>query len=135
VRNADEYFDDISDVKIAPDMLKLAEHILQKKEAEFEPANFEDHYEQALIEFIRKKQAKMPVLKGKTAQPVATNVVNLMDALRRSVQGGKDLPKPKKGKKRIAGQKEMLFPISGKAAPRETKAERPARAAPKRSAR
>ncbi len=58
-------------------------------------------------------------MKSKVAEPVATNVVNLMDALRRSVAGAggakaAPAPKPAKGKKRIAGQREMLLPISGK---------------------
>src|SRR5262249_1377385 len=72
----------------------------------------------ALTEFIRKKQSKTPILKGKAATPVATNVVNLMDALRRSVQGSSAAeasePKAKKGKKRPEGQREMLLPIAGK---------------------
>ena len=47
VRKADDYFDDIPDVKIAPDMLKLAQHIVEQREGEFDPNEFEDHYEQA----------------------------------------------------------------------------------------
>src|SRR5512140_1712800 len=49
VRNEQEYFDDIQDVKITKDMLDLAKHIVEKKSADFEPENFEDHYEAALI--------------------------------------------------------------------------------------
>ncbi|MGZ5827313.1 MAG: Ku protein, partial [Xanthobacteraceae bacterium] len=104
------------------EMLKLAEHILEGKEADFDPSEFVDHYEQALTEFIKKKQAKQPVMKSKAAPQVATNVVNLMDALRKSVQGGgKVEPKAKKGKKRIEGQREMLLPIAGKGNAREAK--------------
>ena len=43
-------------MKIAQDMLKLAEHIVEQKEGEFEPEAFRDHYEEALIEIIRKKK-------------------------------------------------------------------------------
>ena len=117
IRKADDYFTEIEDVKIDKEMRSLAEHILEKKEADFDPTEFKDHYEIELTEFIRKKQAKVPALKGKPTQPVATNVVNLMDALRRSVQGAKSSAPPAKatkGKKRAEGQREMLLPISGK---------------------
>ena len=93
-------------------MLKLAQHIVESKEGEFQPDLFVDHYEEAVIEVIRKKQAHVPVTKGE--KPSAPkNVINLMDALRRSVQEEKPA-KVKKGKKRIAGQGEMLLPIAGK---------------------
>ena len=111
VRKAEDYFDDIPDVKIAPDMLKLAQHIVDQKQGEFDPESFEDHYEQALIEVIKKKQANVPLKKGADRPSAPQNVVNLMDALRKSLGSEKD--KPAKGKKRAAGQGEMLLPISG----------------------
>lgn len=131
VRNEKEYFDDIQDVKVTKEMLDLARHIVNQKSGEFEPEKFEDHYESALIELINKKRA------GKTISAPAQsrtsgNVIDLMDALRKSLKGEpKAAPaKPKKGKKRVAGQKEMLLPISGKAGPAEAerkKADKPAR--------
>ena len=57
VRKADEYFEDIADLKIPGEMLKLAEHILETKRADFDPSKFEDRYESAVIELLRKKQA------------------------------------------------------------------------------
>jgi DNA end-binding protein Ku len=83
VRNPEEYFEDVPDVKVAPDMLKLAEHILDTKKAEFDPTEFEDHYETALAELIAAKQAGRKPQAAPAAQP--SNVINLMDALRRSV--------------------------------------------------
>ena len=112
MRKAADYFDDIPDVKIAPDMLKLAQHIVEQKEGEFEPEAFEDHYETALIEVIKNKQAHVPLKKGAERPAAPKNVVNLMDALRRSV-AEKDEKKPAKQKKRVAGQGEMLMPITG----------------------
>jgi len=50
VRNEKDYFDDIQDVKVTKDMLDLAKHIVEQKSASFEPDNFEDHYEAALID-------------------------------------------------------------------------------------
>ena len=86
VRKPDEYFDDIPDVKIANDMLKLAQHIVESKEGEFQPDLFVDHYEEAVIDVIRKKQAHVPVRRAPKAS-APKNVINLMDALRRSVAG------------------------------------------------
>jgi DNA end-binding protein Ku len=48
VRNAADYFEDIEDVKISGEMLKLAEHILDSKAADFDPSTFVDRYEVAL---------------------------------------------------------------------------------------
>ncbi len=123
VRPASEYFDEIPDVKVAGEMLKLAEHILETKEDDFDPATFVDHYEEAVVKMLQEKQAGLPVPKERGAPEAPKNVINLMDALRRSVESGKgakSAPKavakaaPKKGKKQVAGQREMLLPIAGK---------------------
>lgn len=114
VRKADDYFDDIPDVKVPNEMLKLAEHIVESKAGDFDPKSFVDHYEEALIELIRKKKANEPIRKGTVSAP--KNVVNLMEALRRSAANDSSA-KPKQAKKsskRIAGQREMLLPITGK---------------------
>jgi len=118
VRSEDEYFDEIQDVKVTKDMLDLAKHIVNSKAGNFEPDKFEDHYETALIDLINQKRA------GKTIRPKerpkGENVVDLMEALRRSVGGGAapeaKAPKKagKKPRKAAAGQKEMLMPIAGK---------------------
>src|SRR3984885_3819180 len=60
VRDTKEYFGDIPNVKVTPDMLKLAEHILESKEADFDPSQFVDHYEEAVVEMLKKKQAGIP---------------------------------------------------------------------------
>jgi DNA end-binding protein Ku len=120
VRRAEEFFEEIPDIKVPGEMLKLAEHILETKSGDFDPSQFKDHYEEALVELLRKKQAHIPVKKGREEIAAPRNVINLMDALRRSVQAGRQASVPsKKGRKRIAGQKEMLLPIEGKQSPRE----------------
>jgi DNA end-binding protein Ku len=100
VREASAYFDDIPDLKIPGEMLKLAEHILDSKAGDFDPSTFEDRYETALNEMLRKKQAGLPVPKeAPAAQPA--NVVNLMDALKRSLQkegGGRTRAAPEKAR-------------------------------------
>jgi DNA end-binding protein Ku len=144
VRSADEYFEDIPDLKVPGEMLKLAEHIIETKESDFDPSQFKDHYEEALTELLRKKQAHIPIAKSKEPVSAPRNVISLMDALRRSVQAGAPASaQAKKGRKRVEGQSEMLLPIEGKqaAAGKKGKPERSVRvvearpAASKRSAR
>src|ERR671911_595976 len=85
VRSADEYFDDIQDVKVTKDMLDLAKHIVNQKAGHFEPDKFEDQYETALIDLINQKRAGKPITPKE--RPRGENVVDLMEALRRSVGG------------------------------------------------
>jgi DNA end-binding protein Ku len=115
VRKPEEYFDGIQDIKVPNEMLKLAEHILDTKKGDFEPAEFEDHYETALVELLRKKQAGFKPPKQKEQAAAPRNVINLMDALRRSVEAerGAAPAQGKKGRKRAEGQREMLLPIEG----------------------
>jgi DNA end-binding protein Ku len=118
VRQPEEYFDTIDDEKVPKDMLDLAIHIVGTKRGKFEPEKFEDHYENALKELLRKKQKGEKIERPR--EPARTNVVNLMEALRQSVKvaSGKQPSAPRaqarKGKKRIEGQREMLLPIPGK---------------------
>jgi DNA end-binding protein Ku len=136
VRSADEYFDEIQDVKVTKDMLDLARHIVNQKTGTFDPEKFEDHYETALVDLINQKRA------GKTIRPKerpkGENVVDLMEALRQSVgrevapaKAGKPAKKPRKAS---AGQKEMLMPIQGKKPAKEAAAKKPATGQRRKSA-
>jgi DNA end-binding protein Ku len=104
VRNEDNYFDEIPTVKVTNDMLQLAEHILAQKHGHFDASKFEDRYEEALTALIKAKQAgKAPPT---VAAPRPSNVINLMEALRRSVKGGKAESEPgARGGKRAAKKK------------------------------
>jgi DNA end-binding protein Ku len=84
VRKEQEYFDEIPDEKIEKDMLDLATHIVETKTGEFDPSEFEDHYEDALKELLKKKQGGEKIEAPKERQPAS--VVNLMEALRRSIE-------------------------------------------------
>jgi DNA end-binding protein Ku len=128
VRKPEEYFDGIQDIKVPGEMLKLAEHILDTKTGDFEPAEFEDHYETALVELLRKKQAGFKPPKHKEQAAAPRNVINLMDALRRSVaEERRAAPaQGKKSRKRVEGQREMLLPIEGgERAPQRAAAKKP----------
>ena len=77
VRDETEYFDVVEDEKISKEMLDLAIHIVNTKKGEFHPKEFEDQYEDALKELLRKKQKGEKIERPK--EPARTNVVNLMD--------------------------------------------------------
>ena len=83
VRKEDEYFDDIEDEKIPKDMMELASHIVETKSGHFKPEKFEDHYEDALKELLKKKQSGEKIEAPRQREPA--KVISLMDALRRSV--------------------------------------------------
>lgn len=87
VRDEEDYFGDIPSERVTKDMLDLAKHIIKTKTGHFEPEQFEDRYEDALKQLLRKKD------KGEKIEPVrerrSDNVINLMDALRESIRGEK----------------------------------------------
>ena len=113
IRDAKEYFGDIPDVKVEPDMLELAEHILRSKATDFDPSQFVDRYEEAMVEMLKKKQAGLPVSR-EHALVRPQNAVNLMDALRSSIARENESAIRQKPRKRIESQGEMLLPIAGK---------------------
>jgi DNA end-binding protein Ku len=85
VREAAGYFEDVADIKIPADMRKLAEHILDSKATDFDPSTFVDQYEVALVDLLKKKEAGVQPPKAAAAAP-DRRVVNLMDALRKSIE-------------------------------------------------
>ena len=84
IRDEELYFGDIADEKIPKDMLDLAVEIVRSKARHFQPDKFEDHYESALRELIRKKR-RGEKIEQVSKRPQA-QVINLMDALRRSAE-------------------------------------------------
>lgn len=113
------HIDDIGPVdlpKSDPQMLDIAEKIVDQQRGDFDPSKFVDRYEQALREVIDRKRQGQPVAVAAEETP-DSNVVNLMDALKRSLgQSGeaspqkrpraanrnKPSPKPAGRRKRVA---------------------------------
>ena len=90
-RAAGGYFDEIPKVEISKELLDLASHIIDTKAGTFDPSEFKDRYQDAVVELIRAKQEGRPVQSDSGAER-PSNVVSLMDALRRSLgqdEGGK----------------------------------------------
>jgi DNA end-binding protein Ku len=97
LRKEREYFQDLSKVEINAESLELAETLIAKKSTKLDLSKFEDGYEVAVKELVQAKVNNQPVPKDEVEQPRG-NVVNLMDALRKSLGGadsvsGKRVPK------------------------------------------
>ena len=76
---------DIPDVKIPKEMLQLAEHIVETKAGDFDPSEFEDTYETAVVEMLKQKQAGKPVSKS-APKAAAAQTGNVIDLLKRSLE-------------------------------------------------
>ncbi len=84
VRSEVDYFGDIPEAQLSKEMLQLAEHIVDTKSAQFDPSKFEDRYESAVVELLKRKRAGLPQ-KSETPAVAPSRVINLMDALRQSI--------------------------------------------------
>jgi non-homologous end joining protein Ku len=60
IRSEGEYFADIPDLRLPPEMIHIAEHILETKTADFDPAYLEDRYRTSLVSLLREKKAQTP---------------------------------------------------------------------------
>ena len=100
VRKPNEIFGEIDKVKTDPEMIELASHIIDSKKSRFDPSKFEDKYEDALLDLIKAKKAgkKAPV---SAPAPKPSNVINLFDALKKSLNAdGKAAAAKSNGKSR-----------------------------------
>jgi DNA end-binding protein Ku len=110
VRDARVYFSEIPQMKLPAEMMKLAQHVIRTKSAEFDSSMLEDHYRRALVRILRKKQAKYPV-HVPAVKPSRENVFNLMDALRRSIAAE---PRAKSAAKRGRGKPSARPPVGAR---------------------
>lgn len=108
VRDAADFFDDIPTVKADKDMVDIATRIIGQKEADFDPSEFRDRYDEALKEMIKAKQKGGKKL-VEAPEPDDTNVVDLMAALRASLKGsasgGRKTPAKKATAKKAPAKK------------------------------
>ncbi len=104
-----EYFASIPKVEIEEDQLDLAEQLIKKKTAKFDPKRYKDGYEVALKELVDAKVNNQPIPQDEPA-PKRAKVINLMDALRNSLQGrsaeADDEGTPPPTKKRLVAKAE-----------------------------
>lgn len=92
VRSEEDFFADIKTPKVSKDMVELASHILDTKASHFDPKKFEDEYENALKALVKKK-AEGKTIKAPAKVEKSDNVIDLMDALKRSLKGGSASPR------------------------------------------
>ena len=84
VRDEASYFAEIPKLKLPDEMLRVAQHIVETKMSDFDPAFLEDRYRTVLISKLKEKRAELPK-KAVPAAPSAQNVISLMDVLKRSL--------------------------------------------------
>jgi len=93
VRGTAEYFGSIPVGEPDAEMLQLAEKLIEQKVTRFDPKNYEDRYEAALMQMIKEKlKGHKPII---AAAPERGNVINLMDALKASLSDAKPAAKSK----------------------------------------
>jgi Ku protein len=85
LRDTEPYFGAIRSPRVPRETVRLAEHILDSKAGHFDPSDFKDEYESALKKLVQRK-AKGHTIEAPEERPQPSNVINLMDALRRSLQ-------------------------------------------------
>ncbi len=85
LRNAADYFRDIKQTEINEDALEMAEALIAKKTTRFDPSKFEDGYETAVRELVEAKIKNLPVPQDEPVKAQPAKVINLMDALRKSI--------------------------------------------------
>jgi DNA end-binding protein Ku len=87
LRDPKEYFRDIKKTTVDEDSLDLAKQLIKRKTAKFDPAQFVDGYEVAVKELVQAKVDHQPIPKDEAPAPKRSNVVSLMDALKKSIAG------------------------------------------------
>jgi DNA end-binding protein Ku len=99
LRKADKYFSDLEGVKFDPELVNLATELITHNTAEFNPKRFKDTYAVELRKLVEKKAKGQKIEVPKLERAPTSNVVNLMDALKQSLnkeKGGKPEAKPKR---------------------------------------
>src|SRR4051812_43057371 len=128
IRDQAEYFADIPQVTLPDEMLRITEHILETKTEDFDPAYLEDRYRTVLVEKLREKQAQNPA-RSLAPAPSAQNVINLMEALKRSLAAARPTQKIAKPGGPIAKPTPHIAkptPRRAAPAPKQSSAKRPA---------
>ena len=128
VNKAQGYFRDIGNTKPDPDLLDLAETLIDKKASDFDASEFQNRYIDALKKLIAEKQRK----KGKRViqddepdrQPKGSNVVDLMAALKKSIDSGERTPAKRSTARKAPARKSAAkkAPAKKKAAPARKRA-------------
>jgi DNA end-binding protein Ku len=104
LRNPASYFAEIKPAAVEQDQLSLAEELIKRKSGKFDPQKFKDEYEVALKAMVEAKVKHAPIPREEPDAASSPKVINLMDALRKSVQPEEAAP-PKKAPARSVAAK------------------------------
>ena len=128
VRSADEAYDDLDKVKVEEDMLDLAMRVIERKKGKFDPAKLEDRYGQAVIALIKSKKKSGRKAPAREAEDRPSNVINLFDALKKSLSSGendnkreREEPQKKKPARKPPARSKKAAPATAKKAPARKK--------------
>jgi DNA end-binding protein Ku len=111
VRDDAPYFEDIGEDEPDQEMLELAEALIDKKSGKFDPSEFKDNYQEALLDLVKAKvKGQEPVI---AKAPERGKVVNLMDALKRSLDDGEAKKPPARSQPRKAPAEKQPARSSG----------------------
>ena len=115
-----------------PDMVAVAETIIERRVGEFDPSEFHDRYQDALRALVESKVAGKPMARGKGVE-APPKVIDLMEALKRSLAQSDKKPAAKGKAAPDRRQANLLLPVSGGGKGRETRAKESPQAAPSRA--
>lgn len=102
LRQPADFFDEVPGAKPDREMVDLAVQLIEKKASAFRPEKFEDHYATALRTLIKDKLKGRKIVTHEDERPKGGNIVDLMEALKKSVGGGPTKPKTSRGAKKRA---------------------------------
>jgi DNA end-binding protein Ku len=100
VRDEKDYFKEVPNPKVPKEMVRIASHILDTKAGHFNPSKFKDQYETALKKLVKRKASGKPIEVAEE-EPQESNVINLMDALKRSIAHGSGKAKKTKTRRPV----------------------------------
>ena len=123
VKSADEFFEEVPEVKVDKEALELAMELIERKSGAFEPEKFKDEYTEAVWELINAKlEHRAPSIV--TEEPGTAKVINIMDALKKSVKAQGKQAAPSKGQqgKRAAASRSGAAKKAARTAPKRKSA-------------
>ena len=121
LKDADGFFDDIKEVKVSPEQMALATSLIKQKTGSFRKVDrYEDSYEEALKKLVERKLKNLPLHDQAEDEEPESNVISLMDALKRSVEGKGKAPKKEADEKPARKTVPRKKTVADKASARKT---------------